>query len=365
MKESFKNYFIDENKIIEDGVIILDTNILINLYKVTIETRNRILEIIKIHKDRLYMPYWIGKEFMEVRRYVINELILSAENCINEIDISIKTPKFEKNLIFYDPAFQEENSKYLKEEIKKFKDNIKKELIKRIEEKNPYTKENSLCEDPYLDELFSIYENKIGKPYSKEKLEEIIKEGKTRYSEKIPPGYKDDKKEESIKKYGDFIIWKEILTYAEEKKKNIIFVTNDEKEDWYEQLPTTLDLQKKEKKAGKGNQYLINEFIEKTKKNILIMNLEKFTDKIGKIPKNDSIGKELENLKERENKEISTKFSPEKVKEIIDDLVDSEGKATEMLKILPIESQKDLLEKLREIRKMEKAIEYFKSKSLS
>ncbi|MFV0578075.1 MAG: PIN domain-containing protein [Fusobacterium ulcerans] len=304
MKKTFKNYFIDENEIINDGIIILDTNILINLYKVTVETRNKILEIIKTHKDRVYMPYWIGKEFMEVRRYVINELILSAENCINEIDISIKTPKFEKNLIFYDPVFQEENSKYLKEEIKKFKDDIKKELIKRIEEKNPYTKENSLYEDSYLDELFFIYENKIGKPYPKEELEKIIKDGKIRYSEKMPPGYKDDKKEENIKKYGDFIIWKEILTYAKEEKENIIFVTNDEKEDWYEQLPTTLDPQKKEKKAGKGNQSLINEFVEETGKNILIMNLENFINKIGKIAKNDNIGKELEALKEKEKEVI-------------------------------------------------------------
>jgi len=44
----------------------------------------------------------------------------------------------------------------------------------------------------------------------------------------------DDEDKYGIQKYGDLIIWKEILAIAKEKNKSVIFITNDVKEDWYE-----------------------------------------------------------------------------------------------------------------------------------
>ena len=38
------------------------------------------------------------------------------------------------------------------------------------------------------------------------------------------------------KKYGDFIIWKQLIEHAIDTKKNVIFVTDDEKEDWWEEF---------------------------------------------------------------------------------------------------------------------------------
>src|SRR5690606_14823447 len=34
--------------------------------------------------------------------------------------------------------------------------------------------------------------------------------------------------------YGDFFIWKEILDYSKINSKNIVLVTNDQKDDWWE-----------------------------------------------------------------------------------------------------------------------------------
>lgn len=62
---------------------------------------------------------------------------------------------------------------------------------------------------------------------------EIAGEGTWRYSCKIPPGYMDAETKESIDRFGDLIIWKEILREAKEHGgKNVIFVTQDLKPDW-------------------------------------------------------------------------------------------------------------------------------------
>lgn len=86
--------------------------------------------------------------------------------------------------------------------------------------------------DEVLDTINSIFENNIGSNYSEEELSRIKKEGKDRYEKKIPPGYKDDKKSEE-KKYGDLILWYQIIDKAKETKKPIILISGDVKEDWW------------------------------------------------------------------------------------------------------------------------------------
>lgn len=47
---------------------------------------------------------------------------------------------------------------------------------------------------------------------------------------KTPPGWKDASKDEN--RYGDLVNWKEILKYAKESGKSIIYDVNDQKPDW-------------------------------------------------------------------------------------------------------------------------------------
>ena len=44
----------------------------------------------------------------------------------------------------------------------------------------------------------------------------------------------DAKDKDGVSKYSDLILWKEVLRYSKNEKKNIIFVTDDEKNDWWE-----------------------------------------------------------------------------------------------------------------------------------
>lgn len=77
---------------------------------------------------------------------------------------------------------------------------------------------------------------KVGREFSFEEIIEITKEGKHRYEFKIPPGYGDFYKKEKLgtQIFGDLIIWKQILEYSKERKKPIIFITNDitKENDW-------------------------------------------------------------------------------------------------------------------------------------
>lgn len=59
----------------------------------------------------------------------------------------------------------------------------------------------------------------------------IEKEWQSRLRRRIPPGYKDGSKPDTG--IGDFAIWLVILKLAKAHKKSLIFVTGDEKADWF------------------------------------------------------------------------------------------------------------------------------------
>lgn len=126
---------------------------------------------------------------------------------------------------------------------------------------------NSL--DTIREKIDELFYGKIGKaPKNQEEIDKITKEGAIRYKYRIPPGFRDNKKDlnedesshnkhENVyyeRKYGDLIIWKQIIKHAKESGlTDIIFITDDNKSDWW--------LKKSGKTIG-ARPELINEITE-------------------------------------------------------------------------------------------------------
>ena len=86
--------------------------------------------------------------------------------------------------------------------------------------------------DPLREKLDMLFAGKLGKPYSKEDLETKYGQAEQRLERRIPPGFKDEGKP-GVGKYGDIILWFQMLDYAHAQKKPIIFITDDAKKDWW------------------------------------------------------------------------------------------------------------------------------------
>ena len=114
-----------------------------------------------------------------------------------------------------------EAEKALREAIKGYQNSIEA-LLKSVEE--------WIWNDPISEgyastiKLESIYNVEID-------LEEIKNELKWRNSHKIPPGFDDASKDENAE--GDLLLWYYILHIGINKKKDVIFVTNETKKDWW------------------------------------------------------------------------------------------------------------------------------------
>jgi PIN like domain len=87
------------------------------------------------------------------------------------------------------------------------------------------------------DPVVSIYARVFNKdtvidlPWDEKAREEYLKEMTWRYQHKVPPGYKDARKEDGG--IGDFLIWKSLLSLGANKKMDLAFVTGEQKSDWF------------------------------------------------------------------------------------------------------------------------------------
>jgi predicted nucleic acid-binding protein len=231
MKKQLPGYYRptteDFESLWNNGLIILDTNVLLDLYRISKPSSDLFLGILKKYSRQLWLPNQVESEFHKHRTEVIieqkesySELSLFLKRCNSEVSTKLK-----------------EYSRHPFIETNKISDPIEKTIssvitdLQTLEIKHP----DLISDDPILDEMNIIYKEKIGEGYSKERLQEIYDEGKIRYEKKIPPGFKDQAKSKNHEneEFGDLILWYQIIDKARLSKKPIIFVTSEKKVDWW------------------------------------------------------------------------------------------------------------------------------------
>ncbi|MGN6128528.1 MAG: PIN-like domain-containing protein [Humibacter sp.] len=222
----------DEYKDIWDrGLVILDTNALLNLFRYSSDTREAFLQVLRQKSDLLWIPNQVGLEFHRKRLSVVDDQRVAFTKIIDKTQSAIATITKEVGVMRDHPSLDLEDLK-----------RTLTEALKPVESKVSDTQARYQSEvvdkglhDKTLDEITSLYEGRVGAPYSVEELESIYAEGRDRYDRKVPPGYKDIDKPEPLR-YGDLVLWKQILDKAEASTLPALFVTDDVKEDWWREF---------------------------------------------------------------------------------------------------------------------------------
>lgn len=221
MKNVIKEYIeitkSEKEQLWDSATFVFDTNVFLNLYRYSKTTRDALLDSMKGLENRIWMPHQVAYEFMKNRP----DVIFDSSDKYSKLEEHILRPCQDLRIKENDPEF-EKLQKYVEKWVKNYR---KINLII-----------DNVSDDAILDVILKLFDGKTGIAFSNEKLEEIKKEGEIRYKKEIPPGYKDYKKSNTDtdnNAFGDLIVWKQILNYAKDKKKDIIFVTSDQKEDWW------------------------------------------------------------------------------------------------------------------------------------
>ncbi|MFY9158457.1 PIN-like domain-containing protein [Aquirufa ecclesiirivi] len=261
MKEQFHGYFkpskAEYNKLWDDSIFAFDANILLNLYRYSETTRNELLKVISLLNDRIWLPYQAAEEYFRNRISTTGGQAKEydkVQNTLNELLSNLGNKN--RHPFIADALFKD-----LEETFEKIKAEF--EINKKI-------LNNRIYSDEIQNKLAELFENRIGKAFGQHELDDIYKEGKMRYEAEIPPGFRDGNKDNSgnpHRKFGDLIIYNELISKAKSEKKSIIFVTDDKKDDWWLEYSG---------KTISPLPSLVHEFKEKTSQSFYMYTADRF-----------------------------------------------------------------------------------------
>ena len=220
MKNAIREYieYSEEEKkeLWDTATFVFDTNVFLNLYRYSNNTRKQLLDAIEKLKPRIWMPYQVAYEFCKDRYSVIEESNKRFDDIGKDADRLIKDWKQTLRL----DDNNEDIATLRNYLLKWIKDNKKKNFLVF-----------DISNDKIFTKLLELFDGKTGEEISSEDKKKIEKEGEERFERKTPPGYKDNAKTDN--KYGDLFVWKEIIQYSKSHSVDVVFITHDRKEDWW------------------------------------------------------------------------------------------------------------------------------------
>ena len=225
----------------EKCLFVLDTNVLLNLYRHPQQARDDFFKAFEKLSNRLWIPHQVALEYQENRLRVIadqkkkfNEVRDIVDKNIGALKSDIRNLQLRKRHATINP---DDFLTKIEEQVSQFRDELE-----RLNQIQPDVSSKDTIRDK-IDELFM---GKIGEPFSKDRLEEIFKDNQFRKDRGMPPGYRDTEKEEDERPHhfwngtliprecGDLILWHQIIEHAKKAGiSHVVFVTDDEKDDWW------------------------------------------------------------------------------------------------------------------------------------
>ncbi|OUJ17092.1 hypothetical protein HK27_02175 [Acetobacter orientalis] len=220
MRATFHQFFrptiTKMDEMLAGALISYDANVLLNVYRYSDETQHGLVNVFKAFADRTFLAHQVALEYARNRAKTIVDQITLCETAEKAFRSAVNEYIKPKNK---QPFLSAESLAALDKVIEEIA--VKRKALDSL-----------ISEDNYADLLLTLFESKIGTVPNKKEVDKLHSEAEDRYTDKIPPGYSDLKDKEKPKAYGDYIVWRQLMDLAKEKKKDFIFVTDDAKEDW-------------------------------------------------------------------------------------------------------------------------------------
>lgn len=259
----------------ENYIVVCDTNVFLHIYRYSPEFSDFALRCMQTVRPSIIIPSTVKYEFLKHYRGYFSEMERRVRRVGNDTKLQInnaarKVLKICDNLQALQYPDIAELRKSLSDKFNEllgipeafFEDRTILDFIA-----NPWGGENLV----YLLLEQIINDSHVMPAVTQEEIYQICEDGEKRYKAKpqIPPGFKDAKDKDGVRKYSDLIMWKELLRYAKVNGVDVIFVTDDVKSDWW------VD----DKGARVFHPYLVAEFERETGRKIVpFTSLDFFAD---------------------------------------------------------------------------------------
>ncbi|MGW2022706.1 PIN-like domain-containing protein [Streptomyces decoyicus] len=215
--------------IIKNSLIVLDSSVLLSLYRVTMEAREEMIGALRAIREQVWIPHQVAVEFHKNRITAAKDQESFYKTTRESLEKARSLAAQSINQFANRCALQESEKDELHKQLNQSFEDISRTL-RAHEERFDLRTERVLNADPVLTELADLLDGRVGTPFTAEEEAAAQEEATRRMAERIPPGYLDRKKGDNPA--GDFLWWEQTLIEATQRKQPVLIVSNDEKEDW-------------------------------------------------------------------------------------------------------------------------------------
>jgi len=217
------------DRVWRDGILTLDTNVLLDLYRYHEQTRQELLGSLEAFRGRVWLVDQVAEEFISNRTGVI----ASAAKTFREAEKALETlQKSAQGGVETLTSYRLIPRPLIEALGKTMTQAVSDALAALQAAEAAYP--NYFRDDPILEQVLTLFTGAVGAAPTPEELDDLHKEGEERRNAQIPPGYLD-KDKDGKRPFGDFILWRQVLLHAKSRSLPIVFVTSERKEDWWEE----------------------------------------------------------------------------------------------------------------------------------
>jgi hypothetical protein len=220
----------DYRELLTSGLVVVDTNVYLDLYRYSNQTRADFFMILQRLGDCLWVPPQVMLEFWRNResrlqdprdtKRTSDDLTAQSEDAASTVRgwanrVGLPTLQSEKLVGILSEAF----------------DNVIV-AVGELADENAKQFMTDTNKDPVLAGLAPILQGRVGRSIDEEQHELDVAEARRRIDERIAPGWKDAKKGDEFA-LGDCLIWLQTKRETQRRGQNILIVTEDAKKDWW------------------------------------------------------------------------------------------------------------------------------------
>lgn len=207
-----------------NAIFVPDANVLLHCLRHSAKVRQEILRIFEVLKDSIWIPHQVGLEFHRNRLDVEFSAQDAYDRLTQDYEAALNQAREKLRQLRAHPTIGVERELSA---LNMFMIDFRA----RMEEAKEAHPEQDI--HAAVERLTTLLDGRVGDKWPSDQLTSIKKEGEDRYARKVPPGYKDSKKDGDLNKFGDLIIWKDMISEAAAEKRPVIFISDDAKEDWW------------------------------------------------------------------------------------------------------------------------------------
>ncbi|MGR4875636.1 PIN-like domain-containing protein [Pseudoxanthomonas sp. LARHCG66] len=250
MRQAFGEFYgpkeAELKRLITEGLVVLDANVLLQAYELPKESREALLDTLERLRDRLWIPYQVGLEYQARRLTVIARQLGELDGIVErgvagfqKLQSEIDGLELQKQGVAVDDTGLKEGLAKAEAELREVVGRTRKSAVQVSHD------------DPIRDRIDRLFEGRVGLPPANQAEVEAMNEAaQKRYDCAIPPGFKDANKDRDApkaglyargirfeRKYGDYYLWVQTMAHVRDSAaKAVLFVTSDAKRDWWHEV---------------------------------------------------------------------------------------------------------------------------------